>query len=110
MNDYMDLADDKANIYQKGLFIIVALGIIGGLLLSYFLSQDAIVESRDYLDPVITYETNAVKMVAYTIATFIINFIFGFVMQFFVDMYKEMVMQRFMTHHMLQVFEKAKIE
>lgn len=110
MKDYMDLADDKANIYQKGLLVIVALGIIGGLLFSYFLSQEVTVEPRDYLDPVITYETNAVKMVTYTIATFITNFIFGLVMQFFVDMYKEMVMSRYISYDLFQIFKKEKME
>ena len=111
MNDYMDLADDKANIYQKGLWIIVVLGVLGGLFISYSLSQEMIVESRgEFLSPRITYETNSDELVVYSIVTVLTNVIFGFVMQFFVDMYKEMVMQRFMTHHMLQVFEKAKIE
>lgn len=46
----------------------------------------------------------------YAITTVIINIIVGLIMMFFIDMYKEMVMQRFMFHHLLQIFEKAKIE
>ena len=110
MKDYMDLADDKASLYEKVLIIIVILGIIGGLFVSYSLAQVATYNTNDILNSTVEYQTNFFALMVYSFISIIINVVVGFIMKFFIDMYKEMVMQRFMTHHLLKIFEKAEIK
>lgn len=105
MKDYIDIANDKARVYEQALIFFVILGIIGGLFVSYNLAQTVVYGSSS-----VEYETSIIALIVYSIMSVVINVVLGLVMKFFIDMYKEMVMQSFMTHHILQVFEKAKIE
>lgn len=47
MNDYIDIANDKARVYEKALFLIVGLSILGGMFISFSLSQEMVLETSE---------------------------------------------------------------